>query len=132
MVRTCVIHPPFDADTNIRDHRTRLDTLHFAVLPWTGAVLIFPYGRGSGDTAAGAWRKRWKQWGGWGALKLGTDSAEGYSPFVCSREGHGYLRRLAPLLAEVRRRPKVPCVVPAELLALPEDFGHLYYVANRS
>lgn len=42
-----------------------------------------------------------------------------------------YQKRLALLLAEVRRRPEVSTVVPPGLLALPKRCEHLYCVANQ-
>lgn len=48
------------------------------------------------------------------------------------REKDSYQRRLALPLAEVRWHPEVPTVVSPDLLALPKDFGHLYYVVNHS
>lgn len=54
------------------------------------------------------------------------------SLFVRYREDKGYKRRLALLLAGVCQRSEVSTVVSPNLLAFPEDFGHLYYVSIRS
>lgn len=51
---------------------------------------------------------------------------------MCCLWEDGYQRRLALLLAESCRCPEVPAVVSPDLLSLPVDFGHLYYVENRS
>lgn len=47
-------------------------------------------------------------------------------------EKNGCQCRLALLLTEVRQSPEMATVVLPDLLALPKDFGKLYYVANRS
>lgn len=52
----------FDVDTYIQDHRSHIETLRIAALPLYGASLVVPHGSGCLDTAAGARRKRWKEW----------------------------------------------------------------------
>lgn len=48
------------------------------------------------------------------------------------RHERDYQRLLALLLAKLRWCPETPIVASLGLLACLEDFGHLYYVANRS
>lgn len=52
------------------------------------------------------------------ALKVSDASAGTGSPFVHCVEGYGFQRRLAWVLAEVRRRLEVPTVELSDLFAL--------------
>lgn len=52
------------------------------------------------------------------------------SPLVQCREEDGYQKKLATLLAEVDRCPKVPRALAGDLLALSEDLGRLYFILN--
>lgn len=64
-------------------------------------------------------------------MKLLEVSAE-MDFFVRCNVEDGDQRRLALMISEVRRCPKVLNVVSPDLLALSKDFGHSYYGANRS
>lgn len=89
--------------------------------------VVIAYESDARETEAGARRKTCKHWGGLGAIELLVASAKMDSPFVRCHEEGGYQRRLFFWLAEVRRRLEVPTVVTPDLLALPEDYRHLYY-----
>lgn len=54
------------------------------------------------------------------------------SPFVQCGEEDGYPKRLANLFMELHWRQTVPTVMAKNLLCLPEDFGHVYFVAIRA
>lgn len=49
---------PVNIDENIRDHRSRLDTLRLYRLASHGTAVVVTYGPRSRDTAAKKWRLR--------------------------------------------------------------------------
>lgn len=51
---------------------------------------------------------------------------------MCCHMVDGYQRRLAWLLMEVHRPPKVRKIVSPDLMALLTDFGPLYFEENSS
>lgn len=68
------------------------DVRRFVALPSYPRRLSITHNHHTGDTAAGAWRKRWKHWGGWGASELRTASSEMDIPFVRCAEEVSYQR----------------------------------------
>lgn len=54
------------------------------------------------------------------------------SLFVRCLEEDGYKRQPTSLIVGVSQRPEVLIIVSPGLLALNEDYRHLYFVANRS
>lgn len=53
------------------------------------------------------------------------------SSFIRCREEDDYQKKLATLLAEIRRLAKVPRVDAINLLAFPENLGRFYFISNR-
>lgn len=114
------------------DFSSYFDTPLFPILPTSGSALTVPFGPGTGDTAVGACRKRWKHCSGHSASTQTAECREINSPFVqCCKEDE-YQQKLTGLLAEVRHRLAVPTLVAVDFLSLAEDFGHVYLVTNRS
>lgn len=122
----------YDITTYIRDYRAFFDTIRFLMLPSAWAVLVVPFESRLRDNAAEAWQKRLKHCGGRGALELQAACQKVVSPFVRCREKDDYQKGLETLLAEVRRRPKVPSVVTIAALELSENLFRLYFISNRA
>lgn len=102
------------------------------MLPTAETALVVLYGLGVCDTATGAWGKYWKHWGGRNASGSQVACSEIDSLFVRCRKEGDYQRRLAGLLANVRRQPEVLTLVAIDLSVLPEDLGWSYVLARRA
>lgn len=96
-----------------------------ARLPSSRAVLAVPLGVSVRGTPAGARRKLWKHCGSRRALPLKAACQQIDSHFVCCRGEDDYQKGLAVLLAEVRRRPKVPSLVAFDLLEIQEVLSEI-------
>lgn len=96
--------PSLDVMPYIRDFSSYLDTLRFSTLPSVRPALTILLWSGTRNTNAGMCRKRWKYWGGCGALTLKKEFREIDSPIVQCREKNEQQQQLAALLEKVPRR----------------------------
>lgn len=124
--------PPSDVTTYICGFAAYFETTSPFKLPSFGTSLVVLFELAVCDTAASALRKRWKHWAGCNASGSRAVCLDTDLSFARCREEHEYQRRLAGLLADVRRRPEVPTIVATNLLVLLEDLGKPYFLTRRA
>lgn len=79
----------------------------------------------------GAWRKRLKHLGRWGAFDSCTACLELDTPFVRDAEEVAYQLQIAVLLADLWLRKAVPTVANVAISCVHEDLRQLWLVVIR-
>lgn len=113
--------PPYFMEQYIAQEVLRHDVRRFILLPSYLWRLSTTHNHHSWDTAAGAWRKKWKQWGELGTSEFRTASLDMDIPFIRCAVEVGYQRRLAAFLATLRRDGAAPAVPDVAFSCFDEE-----------
>lgn len=120
--------PPYEVTTYLQTFLSYFDAFRFSMLPRTGSPFSVLPGSELQDKVAGTRRKNWEHRRGRGAVKLKTACRKMDYPYVRCWKRNDYQQRLAALLAGVHPYPTVPTAVITDLLCLPADLKHFYFV----